>query len=274
MAGYRAEQNYYGRQLQRELRRLRIEAGFTLEEAGLRAHIDLKKLSRLEIHQLPTYHELVILLDVYGVVCTEARQYLDLWQLARQQSWWRRYTRHDNRYLCMEDKAAAKTEFQLGFLPTLLQTELYAYKSLGRVADREVRDNLVAVRMRQQQRLFSADHPLSLRALVHQPALCQGVDKAQLSYLVECSELPNVTFQIVSHSRGMHLGLRGSAILLTFDDGKEPDTVFTETHFGLSEAQEPERVSAIKCVLDHVTEHALSPADSTALLHKMIAGHR
>ncbi|ONI79451.1 hypothetical protein ALI144C_26975 [Actinosynnema sp. ALI-1.44] len=275
MAGDRAEQNYYGRQLQRELRRLRVEAGLTLGEAGLRAHVDLKKLSRIELFQMPSYHELALLLDVYGVACAETRQYLDLWELAKQPSWWRRYTKLDNDYLRMEDRAVAKTEFQLGFLPTLLQTAAYAHKSLATaVTNRAARNDLVALRMHQKERLFSVERPLRLRALVHEPTLHQGVDEEQLAHLAECSQLPNVTFQIVPQCRGMHLGQRGSAILLTFDDGKEPDTVFTETHFGLAEAQAPGHVSTIKQVLDHVARHALSPIDSAAMLHQMLVGHR
>ncbi|ONI90779.1 hypothetical protein ALI144C_02140, partial [Actinosynnema sp. ALI-1.44] len=68
MAGSIPPLNYHGRKLVRALKKLREQGRWTQEQAGERARIEPKKLGRLERHQLPTYHELVILLDAYGVL--------------------------------------------------------------------------------------------------------------------------------------------------------------------------------------------------------------
>ncbi|MET0233078.1 MAG: helix-turn-helix transcriptional regulator [Kibdelosporangium sp.] len=270
MSGRRAEPNYHGRQLLRELRKLRFQAGLSQQEAGERAHIDHSKLSRIEQQQVPTYHELVILLDVYGVLSCDLTPYFDLWELAKRRGWWREYTSADHSYLCMEDEADVKKEFQLGHLPTLLQTEKYARTALTTNSrSTKTTDKLVALRMRQQQRLH-AERTLSLHALVHEAVLRQSsVDRAQLTLLLQRAELSTVTIQIVPE-RLLHEALQGSVILLSFDDPAEPDIAFADTPLGLAQTHDPRRTATITRTLDRLTSLAMSPADSCALL----AAHR
>ncbi|RSM64106.1 hypothetical protein DMH04_51955 [Kibdelosporangium aridum] len=105
MAGETPVPNYHGRKLLRELQKLRKQACMTQEEAGDRAHIEFKKLSRIERKQLPTYHELLILLDVYGVVANDYSYYTELLETARAKRWWTEYRLRDTRYIRMEDEA-------------------------------------------------------------------------------------------------------------------------------------------------------------------------
>lgn len=267
MSGRRAESNYHGRQLQRELRKLRLQNKLSQEEAGARAHIEHSKLSRIEQQQqLPTYHELLILLDVYGVLSCDLTPYFVLWEQARQRGWWREYTLEDNNYLRMADEADVKREFQLGYLPTLLQTEEYARATLDTaVRSRKTVDKLVTLRMRQQRRLFT-ERALTLHSFVHESVLHQSiVDRSQITLLLERAELPNVTFRIVPRQL-VHEGLQGSVILLSFNDPAEPDMVFADTPLGMTESQHPKRVATVTRILDQLTSFALSPDDSRALL--------
>jgi transcriptional regulator with XRE-family HTH domain len=251
VSGRRAESNYHGRQLQRELRKLRVQNRLSQEEAGERAHIEHSKLSRIEQQQqLPTYHELLILLDVYGVLSCDTTPYFDLWQLAKQRGWWREYTLEDNNYLRMEDEADVKKEFQLGYLPTLLQTEKYARATLN-----------TAVRSPQDR--GQTRDPANAPAGTAPRLAC--VDRSQITLLLERIELPNVTFRIVPPQL-VHEGLQGSVILLSFDDPAEPDMAFADTPLGMTESQNPKRVAAVTRILDQLTSLALSPDDSRALL--------
>ncbi|SMD14561.1 helix-turn-helix domain-containing protein [Kibdelosporangium aridum] len=272
MAGQTPPPNYYGRQLLRQLKSLREQTGMTQAEAGDRARIEFKKLSRIERKQLPSYHELVMLLDVYGVVSCDFAPYVSLWELARARGWWAAYGLKDERYVRMEDEAAAKYEFQLGYVPALLQTEQYARAVFTHSpeprSDKAI-ESLVKVRMRQQERLVS-DTPLQLHALLYEPVLRQGVDRTQLLRLVELAELPNVTLQIVPQTDEVHAGLSGSLILLSFADQSEPDIAFTETLLGLSESQEAGTVSKVKCALDQLARMAHSPQQTMALLQEML----
>jgi transcriptional regulator with XRE-family HTH domain len=266
MTGVTPEPNYHGRQLQREIRKLREEARLTQQEAGERVHIEFRKLSRMERRQLPTYHELVMLLDAYGVLSGDYGPYLDLWQLAKRKPWWHGFQLRETRYIRMEDEADVKREFALGHLPTLLQTPEYARTTLNRCG-KKLTKTMIDVRMRQQERLTS-DPCLRLHALIHEPVLRQGIDRAQYRRIVERAELPNVTLQVVPQ-RKVHDGLLSSIILLSFDDPNEPDIAFSESLIGLQETQDQDCISPIRGMLDHVADGALPPDASLHLLKRL-----
>ncbi|TCO55041.1 helix-turn-helix domain-containing protein [Actinocrispum wychmicini] len=271
--GHTPEPNYFGRKLIREVRALRTRAGLTQAEAGERAHIPLKKLSRLETIQLPSYHELCAILDIYGVLSSDWQPYLDLWEHARKPPWWRPYQLKDPRYLRMEDEAATKSEFQLGYVPELLQTEEYArqvFAHTGKQRSEEAIDTEVEIRMRRQQRLF-ADPPLTLHALVHETALHQGIPRSQLTQLAERAELPNVTLQIVPNGQTVHEGLRGSLVVLSFPDADDPDVAFTDTTLGLVAVEDPEQVADARRIIEMVAALALSPRQSLVWICRVLA---
>ncbi|ALG10261.1 helix-turn-helix domain-containing protein [Kibdelosporangium phytohabitans] len=251
--------NYYGKQLLRALRFLREQARLTQEEAGRRVHIEYKKLSRIERRQLPTYHELITLLDAYGVPSCDYGPYVALWELARKRPWWRDYQLDDTRYIRMEDEATMKYEFQLGHIPTLLQTADYARASMS--GSRQTVRKFTEMRMRQQQRL-DREPLLHVHALIHEPVLRQGINRAQRDLLIERAEMPHITVQIVPQRNSLHEGLNGSIVLLSFDDYFEPDAAFTETVLGLQDTQELEQTATIRHSLDHLARLALSPEES------------
>jgi transcriptional regulator with XRE-family HTH domain len=269
--GLTPEPNYYGRQLIRELKKLRQLARLTQHDVCERAHIEPKKFSRLENRQIPNYHELCMLLDVYGLLSSDWSPYLELWDQAKRPAWWSKYDLADTRYLRMEDVALTKYEFRLGYLPELLQTEDYARAVFTRTADHRSSlavSDLVEVRLRRQERVLNGE--LSLYALIHEPVLRQGVDQPQLAQLVARAELPNVTLQIVPLDKGLHDGLHSSVTVLSFPDPKEPDIAFADTLAGLAETQEPHQVAKIKRAIDRISSLALSPRNSLARLQEMI----
>lgn len=251
--------NYHGRQLVRRLKVLREQAGLTQQEAGDRLCMTLQKLSRFENGQLPGYHELRAVLDLYGLPTDHWDEYLELWRLARQPGWWRKYHLTDSRYVRMEDEAATAYEFQIGYLPELLQTEQYAKTTPASRAQ-------VAVRLRRQDRL-GADPPLRLHAIVHEPVLSQGVDRVQRDHLIRQASLPNVTLQVLPQASGLHQGLRGALTLLSFSDTTEPDIAFCESALGWSDTQDTEQTAGARRMLDRLAALALSPADSLELMN-------
>ncbi|MET0134180.1 MAG: helix-turn-helix transcriptional regulator [Kibdelosporangium sp.] len=266
--GCAPEPNYHGRQLIRALRALREQARLTQEEAGEELNITLQKLSRLENGQLPGWHELRAMLDLYRLPTSEWDHYLELWEQARKPGWWRQFRLKDPRYVRMEHEASVKYEFQLGHIPTLLQTERYARELLSRTAvNSRTAASELAVRMYQQKRLHD-DRKLRLHALLHEPTLHHCVDRAQLVRLGKQAELPNVTLQVVPQGM-LHAGLCGSVVLLAFDDPHEPDIAFTDDLIGLSQTQNPRITTAIRHVLDHLAATAMTPADSLTLIRKL-----
>ncbi|MBP2324778.1 transcriptional regulator with XRE-family HTH domain [Kibdelosporangium banguiense] len=259
--------NYHGRKLLRELKRLREQAGMTRERAGDELRMTPRKLSRIENGQLPKYHETQVMLKVYHLRPEQWPEYLTLWELARKPGWWQESGPRDCGYIGMEQQASTMTEFRLGLLPELLQTESYARTSLAHTEDS---DTEAITRIRRQHRLFTTESPLRLHTLIHEPVLYQGVDREQLLQLVERADMPNVTLQVVPQSAGLHDGLTGSAILLEFDDPQEPALAFTETVLGLSQAQNEATTSAIQVLLRRLTELAMGPEDSLDMVKSLV----
>lgn len=262
--------NYHGLHLLRRLRELREAAGLRQEDVADQAHMTLQKVSRIESGQIPGYHELRAFLAIYQLPETDWTPYLDLWEEAKKPRWWRRYRIHDDPYIPWEDVAATKYEFQLGQLPTLLQTQGYARATLATnpTITSDTLDAQVAALMRQQDRLFN-DHPLHLHALVHLPALRRGVDNAQLHHLITCAQLPNITLQIVPQHDAVYTAFISSLILLTFNDPHQPDIAFTPTHTGLTQTQDPQHITTVNHTLNHLASLAMDTETSLDLIKQM-----
>ena len=52
--------------------------------------------------------------------------------------------------------------------------------------------------------------------------------RAQLSHLMEVSELPNVTFQVIPFDVGAHAGMPGFLIVLQFAEEAIPDVIYVD----------------------------------------------
>ncbi|ONI84057.1 hypothetical protein ALI144C_15195 [Actinosynnema sp. ALI-1.44] len=216
---------------------------------------------------MPTYHELVILLDAYGVLSCDYTPYAELWELAKQRPWWQEFDLDDVRCVRLEDYASRKIEYQLGQIPALLHTEAYARTTIAQQCPSLVAKR-VAFLTRQQERL-TTQPLLEFHALIHESVLGHGVDRAQLAKLVECAQLPNVTIQIVSE-RPVSVGLTSSVCVLSFDDHDEPDCVFTESVIGLQESHVPGQTRKIKHLLGNVARRATNPEQSLAMIRAML----
>jgi transcriptional regulator with XRE-family HTH domain len=263
------EPNFHGRQLTRALRVLREQAGMTQDEAGGRLNMSLQKVSRLENGQLPGYHELLAILDLYGFPTSEWDQYVELWRRAKERGWWRKYGITDCRYLRMEDAASHAYEFQIGYLPELLQTEHYARTTFAdETLSNKTINGQVTARMTRQHRLTSRPQ-LHLHAIVHEPVLRQGVDREQLTHLIKQAQLPNVTFQVLPQAHGLHAGLRGSLSLLSFAGTHEPDIAFSAGALGCTDTQDNEETTAARRMLNRLAELALNPDETLELLAEL-----
>lgn len=92
------------RMVGRRLRRLREQAGHTLEEAAAALEISGSRLARIETAQ-------------QGVDVHVVKSMLDLVRDARQKAWWRRYGLGDSSYVVFEADAALVQEYATGFVP-------------------------------------------------------------------------------------------------------------------------------------------------------------
>src|SRR5215468_6081179 len=124
--GVRANGTLRQRQLGRELRRLREDAGLTLEEAAPNLDWSTSKLSRIETGQQSVdVHGVRSMLDLYDVGGERWTEIIELTREARQKSWWHAYGISGQGYLGLETDATVVREYQLAYVPGLLQTEDY-----------------------------------------------------------------------------------------------------------------------------------------------------
>jgi transcriptional regulator with XRE-family HTH domain len=129
------EPNLRVRVLARALRELRERARMTQQEAGDRLRFTNRKMSRIETGQVPSFHELQAMLDVYGLISTEWPPYVAMWERAKEKGWWHTYGIPNRGYVPLEAQASEIRAFQLGMVHGLLQTESYVRAVFTGAAD-------------------------------------------------------------------------------------------------------------------------------------------
>lgn len=254
------------------LRRLRERAGLSQREAAYRLRYNYQKLSRIENGQLPDYHGLRAMLDLYGVLVAEEPPFIDMWERASEKGWWHPYSPDAQGYISLEHDAIRVHEFQLGYIPGLLQTESYTRAVfLGWQAQRSRKwiENQITIRTRRQQRLVGED-PLEYHAIVAEAAV-RHADLEQLLHINEMGRLPNVTVQALPDAAGLNDGQNGSFILLDFAYPGEMSVLYVEHPAGATHVEDVEQVKASKLVFKHLSKLALTPDESAAWIGRLAA---
>jgi hypothetical protein len=223
------------------LRRMREAAGFSRSDAGWEIRSSESKVSRMELGRVGfKERDVDDLLAFYGLDDAEERErLLALAREANNPGWWHRYgdvlPSWFHSYLDLEAAAALIRTYELQFVPGLLQTEEYirATVQLGRgVIPAEEVDRRVALRVRRQTVLTSSS-PVRLWAVVDESALRRpiGGEKAlavQIEHLIDMTELPNVTLQVMPFTISSHSGSAGAFTILRFAEQDLPDVVYVE----------------------------------------------
>jgi len=123
----------------------------------------------------------------------------------------------------------------------------------------------------QRQAVLTQDEAPSIWAVLDETALrrplgSRAVMAAQLRHLLELSELPSVTIQVLLHESG-HAAVGGPFTLLRFAEPDLPDIVYVEqltSALYLDKRQDVDRYTA---VMTRLCVEAESPARTNALLH-------
>lgn len=270
--------NFPMRQLGRTLRRLRVRAGLTQEDAGKRLRFSSKKMSRLELGQLPTYHELLAMLDLYGVIVSDWEPIVELFDRAQERGWWHQYGLDDRGFIGIEAESCAMQTFQLGYVPGLLQSAAYIRAVHGGTREPLEGDELeigIEIRLKRQERLTD-DPSFRLHAIMDETILTRPVceraeQREQLEYIIERAALPNVTVQVVPQEVGAYSGQCGNLTLLQFPDPDEPDMAHLEHVFASHYIEKPGEVHAARLTLEYIADLALDEEDSIALIERTIA---
>ncbi|MFF8918795.1 helix-turn-helix domain-containing protein [Streptomyces sp. NPDC015032] len=275
------------RRLGQELRRLRELKGMTAEEVAERLLVSQSKISRLENGRRSISQRDVR--DLCGVYEVEDHRIVDsLMQMAkdsRQQGWWHAFGDIPySVYIGLETDAESLRVYEPQVVPGLLQTRGYAEAlingALPEAPPSDI-DKRVSVRARRQDRITAQEHPLRLWAVIDESALRRMVGGKQvmieqLERLVELSNLPHVTVQVLPFAMGAHPGINGQYAILEFPDAADSSVVYIEgvtSDLYLEKANDVQRYSVM---YEHLRAQALNveqTRDFISGIAKDYAGH-
>ena len=281
------------RRLGVELRRLRNDSGFTLDEVAERMTCSTSKISRLETGKgVPKIPDVSELLRIYGVGSDAERELLlRLVHDGREHGWWETYTegvqpeRHfldsPSRYTSLENDARMVRCFDLTAVHGLLQTEDYMRAVLGQWLlhhTSEEIDRMTAMRLRRQQALWRKRDPLEVVDVVDESVLWRPVGgpaviAGQLRRLLELTEQPNVTIRVLPATTGLLRAHVATFVLLGIPTELGSDVVFMEGQAGNAFLDARPDIELYEEVFADALDRALSPTDSVVMIHRYLAHH-
>ena len=257
-----------------QLRKLREANGLTTVQAAEAIRATHSKISRVERgRSTARQRDVADLLTLYGVADeTERQKLLTLTREASVPGWWQQY--HDvlprwlELYIGLEKAASVIRSYEVQFVHGLLQTEEYARAVVlisNAQAEAEEVERRVRLRMERQRLLTEPDAP-DLWVVLDEAALRRSpgepsVLRDQLKHLLDLTDLPNVTVQIVPFEAGPHAAAGGPFTILRFPERDLPDVVYLEQ---LNSAQYLEQTDDVMAYLAVINQLCVQAATGTA----------
>jgi transcriptional regulator with XRE-family HTH domain len=259
------------RRLASELRRLREAAGLTIDEVGDKLECSASKISRIETgHVGVTPRDVRDMLELYPIDPDQREALVQLAREARKKGWWHAYNEvFTGSFVGLESDASRLHAHQALLVPGLLQTEDYTravHQAIRPDQPEEEIERRVAARLARQKLLTDAQPPeywvIVDEAVLHREVGGPSVMKAQLRHLIEATELPHVTLQVVPFGVGAHAGMEGPFLILGFPEQADPDVVYVENTTSGSYLEDPSDVYRYTLMFDHLRASALNTTET------------
>lgn len=260
-----------------ELRKLREAAGITRPQVAERLQCALSHVSHLETgRNLPPAAELRDLLSVYGV-SDRTDAWLNLLAAAKRGTdWWSGWDVPEwfELFLGLESSAAQIESYDAMSVPGILQTPDYA-EAIIRSGEPEIENDEVHRRLQvrlTRQHILERDDPPRVWSVLDESALYRPAGKPevlrdQLEHLMRLAQRPTIDFQILPLSSGLHAGLPGTFILLSFPAELIGGAVaYTEDQNRGTYYENEDEVLGFRRTLTRVQVLAASQADSQQIL--------
>lgn len=264
------------------LRRLRESKNISMREAGYHIRATESKISRLETGKVSfKERDVEDLLTFYGVLDGKERdQVLDLVREANAQGWWHSFSEvlpsWFEAFIGLESAASVVRTYEVQFVPGLLQCPQYvdAVLSSNRAQSAADHKRRIELRQRRQAALERDDAPILWvvldEAALRRPIGGPEVMKAQIAYLIEQAERPNITIQLLPYSVGAHAAEGGAFTLLRFAEADLPDVVYLEHLTGAQYIERPEDVEQYARAMDRISVDALHPEATLEALKALL----
>lgn len=270
------------RRLGSELRRLRESRSIKLEDVAERLGLAASTLSRIENGKAPTKTAyLTALLEFYEVTDADQRQILmDMAREGHRKGWWAGYEdvlpTGFGIYVGLEADASGLRIYETQVVNGLLQTPEYAKAILREVNKKDSPEQLqraTELRIKRQHTLEKPDPPdlwlILDEAVIRRPIGGPEVMASQLKHLIEASNWPNITMQILPFSAGAHPALPGPFTIVEFPERTDEDVVHLDSWAGPIYLEKERDIRTCTEAFDRLRAAALSPSDSISLTDKV-----
>jgi transcriptional regulator with XRE-family HTH domain len=266
-----------------QLRQLREASNITAGQAAEAIRATVSKISRLERGRTAARpRDVADLLSLYGVTDeAEREKLLALTRAAGARAWWQPYSdvlpRWLELYIGLEEAASVIRTYQVQFVHGLMQTEDYARAVVliaNAQAPAEEVERRVSLRMERQKLLTRPGAP-ELWAVLDEAALRRSPDgpevmRGQLQHLLELTDLPNVTLQIVPFIVGPHAAAGGPFTILRFPEPELPDVVYLEQLNSALYLDQPDDITDYLAVMNQLCVQAATGAASKDMLRAFL----
>jgi transcriptional regulator with XRE-family HTH domain len=260
------------------LRRLREQAHITTEQAAGVIRGSHSKISRME-HGRVGFKERDIsdLLTMYGVTDGDERE--ALLKLARESNtpgWWQGYAdilpHWVEPYFGLEAAASFIRNYELQFVPGLLQTQGYAL-SLIRLGNAPTEEDVLrrAEARMSRQDILRRETPPRVWAVVDEGALRRPIGGAkvmreQLKHLIDMCDHPAVTLQVLPFQVASHPAMGGPFTILRFSEPDLRDVVYIEQLTSALYLDKPAEVDSYLEVMEQLCLQAEPAARTPQIL--------
>ncbi len=265
------------------LRRLREAQGVSREDAGWEIRSSESKISRMELGRVGfKERDVEDLLTLYGLDDEQERaRLLALAREANNPGWWHRYgdvlPNWFQSYLGLEAAAAIIRNYEVQFVPGLLQTSDYARAVVLLAHEQATEVELerrINVRVT-RQKLLTRNNPPQVWAVVDEAALRRPmggrkVMREQIEHLIEATRLPNVRLQVVPFTAGGHAAAGGAFSILRFPDEDLPDVVYVEQLNSALYLDKRDDVEQYAAAMEALCITALPPGPTVKFLREMV----
>jgi hypothetical protein len=270
-------------QLGARLRALRHRAGLSREEAGHPIRASDSKISRMELGRVGfKERDIADLLTLYGVHDQAEREALLAFaKEANAPSWWHPYGDVTDTwlqtYLDFEEAAELIRTYEVQFIPGLLQTEAYARAVIsigyGESAPEEV-DKRAQLRMERKKRLSQPNPPkvwvVLDEAVLHRPIGGRAALREQIASLLELTDNPFISIQVMPFASGGHAASGGAFSILRFPYQELSDVVYVEHLTGGLYMDKREDVDRYSAAISRLFIEAAELTETPGILHRIL----
>jgi Domain of unknown function (DUF5753) len=245
---------------------------------------DESKMSRIETANARMRpQDIAPLLKLYSVTDAEVITALEnLAKDAGKQGWWQTYgdvvALSYKDYLTLETDAESIHTYSAGIIHGLLQTGAYAREIISAITTTRTPEEVIAlaeVRKMRQAILTKPGNPLKYWAVIHECALHQrfasqpSLMREQLRHLLDMTDLPNITIQIMPLDSTPHPGVLGLFEVVRFP-APWPTVINLENVRGGYFVEGTDDVQIFETAFDRVVAAALSVDDSRELIKNLM----